>query len=81
MNIEIKDIITLNGNMEYVIASKTIYQGVIYFYAANIEAGEIKFLREKDKNILTEVSDKNLCNTLLPLFFESAKDLYDLPLQ
>ena len=81
MNIEIKDIIKLADNQSYVVCSKTDYQGIIYFYLIDIENSEnIKFVQEKQKDnktVVIEVEDKDLLQTLLPLFYENAKHILD----
>ena len=79
MNIEIKDIITLSDTRNYVVCSRTEYQGIIYFYLIDLENNEnIKFVREKqtgDKTTVIEVEDKDLLQQLLPLFFENSKHI------
>lgn len=79
MNIEIKDIITLNDNKNYVVCSKTEYQGANYYYLMDIENNEnIKFVQEKQadgKTTMFEVEDKELLQQLLPLFFEAGKHI------
>jgi hypothetical protein len=81
MNIEIKDIITLSDNRNYVVCSRAEYQGTVYFYLIDIENNEnIKFVQEKqtgEKITMLEVEDKELLQQLLPLFFEAGKHILD----
>ncbi|MDR2531664.1 MAG: hypothetical protein LBC82_02355 [Oscillospiraceae bacterium] len=79
MNIEIKDLITLSDNLNYVVCSKSEYQGATYYYLIDVENNEnIKFMQEKradDKTTMIEVEDKELLQQLLPLFFEAGKHI------
>lgn len=71
MEIDIMDIITLDGKTEYTVASKVSYQNNIYYYLINgSNISDIKFCKEnKDqKNSLDEITDTNLIKTLFPLF-------------
>ena len=81
MNIEIKDIIKLADNNSYVVCSRTEFQGITYFYLIDLENNEnIKFVQEKQKDnktVVIEVEDKDLLQTLLPLFYENAKHILD----
>ena len=74
MNIDIKDIITLSDDNEYVVASKASYQGKIYYYLIDKAKNEnLKFCVEKSENqSLIEVEDEALIQKLSPLFFEAA---------
>ncbi|MDR2571861.1 MAG: hypothetical protein LBD23_16405 [Oscillospiraceae bacterium] len=81
MNIDIKDIITLSDNQNYIVCSKTEYQGATYFYLIDIENNEnIKFVREiqqDGKTTVVEIEDKELLQQLLPLFFEAGKHILE----
>ena len=74
MDIDIKDIITLSDDNEYVVASKINYQDSIYYYLIDKDNNKnLKFCVEKLENqSLIEVEDKNLIQKLLPLFLESS---------
>jgi len=77
MNIEIRDTITLDDKEQYVVAGKTNYQNETYYYLVCLKNKiDIKFcLADKnDVTSLTEVTDPDLIEILLPLFYESAKD-------
>ena len=73
MNIDIKDIITLSDNNEYVVVSKTDYQDKIYYYLIDKNNNEnIKFCVENNENkSLLEIEDTSIIQQLLPLFVES----------
>jgi len=81
MNIDIKDLITLSDNNEYVVCSKTEYQGNIYLYLIdinnneNIKFGLIKY-NESSVNVI-ELENQQLIQKLLPLFFENAKHILE----
>ena len=81
MNIEIKDIIKLADNNSYVVCSRTEFQGITYFYLIDLENNEnIKFVQEvqrDNKTVVIEVEDKDLLQTLLPLFYENAKHIIE----
>lgn len=48
MDTNIKDIITLDNDKEYVIASKTNYEGKIYYFLVDVnDNSNIKFCYEK----------------------------------
>ncbi len=71
----IGDVVTLNDNIRYVVASKTNYENNVYYYLTEIgNLSNIKFLLEnKEKNSLVEVEDKALIQKLLPLFVNASK--------
>lgn len=78
MNIDIKDIITLDDGKSYVVVSKVSYEGKLYYYIIDKDnMKNIKFLYE-DNNELVEFNNKELLTKLLPLFFNEVKD--ELPL-
>lgn len=78
MNIDIKDVITLDDNQKYVVVSKVFYENKNYYYIIGKDNFKnIKFLYEDD-NELVEINNKDLLNKLLPLFYEKVKD--ELPI-
>ena len=81
MNLDIKDLITLSDNNEYVVCSKTRYQDNNYFYLIDINNNtNFKLCVEKpkdDKVTFVEITDQNLIRQLLPLLFENAKHILD----
>ena len=71
--VDIKDVLTLSDNNEYVVVSKIFYENKIYYYLVDINNNNnIKFCFQ-DNNDLIEVEDKELNTKLLPLFLEVAK--------
>jgi len=78
MNIDIKDVVTLDDDNEYAVASKVNYEGKNYYYLVDINnVTNIMFCYE-DKDELVELEDKELTTNLLPLFLEASKDLINL---
>lgn len=79
MDIDIKDVITLDDDKEYVVVSKVVYKEETYFYIVDINIsnneGEseegLKILKlNKENQKLVEFDDKELIKTLLPLFLK-----------
>ena len=64
MNIELRDILTIEDN-EYVVSSKMYYQGEKYIYLVNMHDNEdVRFCLYKDGRIF-EVFDEVLIDALL----------------
>lgn len=80
MNIDIKDVVTLNDDIRYAVVSKVNYENNVYYYLAEIDnLSNIKFLVEnKERNSLVEVEDKGLIQKLLPLFVNESKEKLNL---
>ena len=72
---EIRDIITLDDNDKYVIASKVNYGGNNYYYLVDVNKPENLMFCYEGKEDLVELKDKELTTKLLPLFYEASKDL------
>ena len=73
--IDIRDILTLDDNNEYVVVSKISYEDKIYYYLVDKkDNSNLKFCYEKGDN-LVELNDKVLVTKLLPLFLEAAKNV------
>ncbi len=70
MNIEVKDLVTLDNDIEYIVTSKTTYEDNIYYYFVNNQdSNDFKILRlNKDNNKLIEFDNPDLIKKLLPLF-------------
>ncbi|MBR3162334.1 MAG: hypothetical protein IKF19_06365 [Bacilli bacterium] len=77
MKIDIKDILALNDNNEYVVTSIVNYDNKTYYYLVDIKnTSNIKFCyRENDE--LIEIENKKLITKLLPMFFETAKNVIE----
>lgn len=73
--IDIRDILTLNDNNEYVVVSKISYEDKIYYYLVDKNDNvNLKFCYENGDN-LVELNDKVLVTKLLPLFLDAAKSV------
>ena len=76
MKIDIKDLLVLDDNNEYVVVSKTIYNNKTYYYLMDINNNEnIKFLLENGD--LEEIEDKILITKLLPRFLKEIQKELD----
>lgn len=74
MELNIKDIVTLDDNNEYVVVSKTNYENKTYYYLIDKNNNtNIKFCYE-DAGDLVEFDDKELATKLLPLFLKEMKN-------
>ena len=73
MTINIKDILTLSDNNDYIVISKVDYNNKTYYYLLDKnDSGNILFCYlENDE--LVEVVDKELNTKLLPLFLKEAE--------
>lgn len=81
MNIDIKDTITLDDNNKYIVVSKVIYNNETYYYLIDeVNNENVKFCIENKQtgNSIIEITDQNLIQTLLPLFFNQSKDYINL---
>ena len=76
--INVKDVVTLDDNKEYCVASKTIFEYNTYYFLVDLnDTKNIKICRESIENnslILTEVEDTNLIQKLFFAFNESNKN-------
>lgn len=75
MNIEIKDVISLNDNSEYVVAGIASKEKKYYYLVDINNIENIKFCEETLNNTLKIVEDENLLQSLIPLFAESGKSI------
>lgn len=76
--IDIKDIITLDDNNEYIVVSKINYKEKVYYYLLDRKLNSnMKFCYE-DGDELVELNDKELTTKLLPLFLEVTKQNLDI---
>ncbi len=72
--IDINDIITLDDNNEYIVTSKAALNNKTYFLLVDINNNSnIKFCYI-DKDEMVEISDKDTCSKLLPLFYKASKE-------
>ena len=79
MDIDIKDVLELDDNNEYVVVSKTNYNNQNYYYLIDMKNyNNVKFLTEDlSDQTLVDVADEELLKTLVPLFIEEAKPVID----
>lgn len=75
MEIKYQDILTLNDDNEYVVASKAIYNDAEYIYLVDInDSTNIKFMEIEKDGSLTQLDseiDIELINVLTPLFYNN----------
>jgi len=70
MIINIKDVLTLDNDYEYVVVSKTCYNNQTYYYLLNkSDFKDMKFCYI-DQEDLVEIKDQQLITKLLPLFLK-----------
>lgn len=73
MNINIKDILTLDDDNEYVVISKLSYEEKNYYYLIDKNNVTNVLFCVEDKDELVELIDKELISKLLPLFLEAVQ--------
>ncbi len=74
MNINIKDILTLDDNKTYVVAGKVFYEEKYYYYLIDKNNYQNKLCCYEDKDELVKVKNNKLIIKLLPLFLKSIKE-------
>lgn len=73
--INIKDILVLDDENEYVVVSKANYNDKIYYYIINNNDNrDFKFCYQENDE-LVEIEDDKLIKELIPLFFNSVKEV------
>ncbi len=81
MNIDIKDIVTLNDEKNYVVVSKIDYDDDTYYYLTDIDDNvNTKFVvqnKERSESLL-EVKDAELLQKLFPMFLKKTKESINL---
>ena len=77
MTINIKDILTLDDNNEYVVVNKIFYDSKNYYYPADLNNNTNVKSCYVDKDELVEINDKALNTKLLSLFANSSKNIID----
>lgn len=75
MDINIKDILTLDDDNRYVVVSKIYYNGKDYLYLVDVENNENLKICYLDGEELVENNSKDLNTELLPLFFGKVKKI------
>ena len=74
MNINIKDLLTLNDHNKYVVVSKIEVSSKIYFYLIDINNYENVLICYLENNKLKEVTDEELVKQLIKVFSAELKD-------
>ena len=78
MTINIKDLLLLDDDNEYVVVSKVNYENKNYYYLIDKnDLTNIKFCYEETDKLI-ELNDKVLTTKLLPLFLEASKDEFEV---
>lgn len=81
MNIELKDVITLDGQNEYFVAGKHIKEDNTYYYIVNMaNYNDIKVVKLKIEDNLTklvDVNDEALIKELSVKFLRQTRDLIE----
>lgn len=73
--INIKDTLVLDDDNEYIVVSKANYNDKIYYYIINNnDNSDFKFCYQENDE-LVEIEDDKLIKELIPLFFNSVKDV------
>lgn len=75
MNINIRDILTLDDDNRYVVVSKIYYNGKDYLYLVDTENNENLKICYLNGDELVENNSKDLNTELLPLFFGKIKNI------
>ena len=75
MNINIKDVVVLDDNNEYIVISKINYENKNYYYLVDKNNSENLMFCYEDNEDLVELNDNNLITKLLPLFLQACKHL------
>jgi hypothetical protein len=72
--INLRNIITLSDDNEYIVVGKIDYEDTIYYYLVDINKNDnVKFCYQKDDG-LVELNDSNLIKELIPLFSKQAME-------
>ncbi len=73
--INIKDTLILDNDNEYVVVCKTNFKNKIYYYILNNDDNsDFKFCYQENDD-LVEIEDDKLIKELIPLFFNSVKEV------
>jgi len=75
VNIDIKDILKLDDDNEYVVVNKVIYNNKNYYYLIDMDDPDNLMFCYEDNGDLVKVDDKELINKLLSLFIVKTEDI------
>lgn len=74
MNVEVKDVLTLSDQKEYMVMGMINHRGRDYMYIVDIhDSKNIKFCYQ-DNDELVVIKDQELISLLLPLLLKSTQD-------
>lgn len=77
MDIDIKDVITLEDNIKYVVSSKINHENVTYYFLIDMNNySNIKICYE-DIGELVEIEDGVLIQEILPMFYKESKNVIE----
>ena len=71
----IRDIVTLDNDEDYVVASKVTTPMNVFYYLTNLKEPTDMIVCREDQGELEEIIDPQVVAKLIPLFFENAKDI------
>ncbi len=72
---KIRDIVTLDNDEDYVVASKVTTQMNVFYYLTNLREPTDMIVCREDQGELEEIIDPRVVSKLIPLFFENSKDI------
>ena len=71
MQIDIKDVLTLEDDSDYVVVSKIDYEGITYLYLVSLSDNDSKIYKLKYDGVC-EVTDANMIRILVPMLYQKA---------
>lgn len=71
MQIDIKDVLTLEDDSDYVVVSKIDYEGITYLYLVSLSDNDSKIYKLKYDGVC-EVTDVNMIRILVPMLYQKA---------
>ena len=69
MQIDIKDVLTLEDDSDYVVVSKIDYEGITYLYLVSLSDNDSKIYKLKYDGVC-EVTDANMIRILVPMLYQ-----------
>ncbi|MGM9877772.1 MAG: hypothetical protein ACI33S_03890 [Bacilli bacterium] len=73
-SIDILDVVVLDEDKHYVVASKVVRKNKNYYQLANVNDAHDTMICYQDKDELVEIHDKELIALLVPLFLKNLSD-------
>ena len=71
MQIDIKDVLTLEDDSDYVVVSKIDYEGITYLYLVSLSDNDSKIYKLKYDGVC-EVTDANMIRILVSMLYQKA---------